>query len=57
MRVRRPKLKSLSKLIRRYFDILPWKDPVEWAEQAVDFSGDLSAERSRLDLTLSPFLV
>lgn len=42
---------------RSLFTFTEYEDIVEWAEKNIDFSEDISAERKRLDLSLSPFLV
>ena len=48
---------ELARHNRGFWEILPHEDIITWARGAIDFSGDISAERSRLDLELSPFLV
>lgn len=50
-------LPKLSSEIREFLKISPHIDIVSWAEANIDLSGDVSAERSRLDLSLSPFLI
>ncbi len=47
----------ISAAIRAVWNVKPHVDIITWAEQNIDFSDDVSAERSRLDLSLSPFLV
>ena len=42
---------------RSLYTFTEYEDIVEWAERNIDFSEDVSAERKRLDLSLSPFLV
>ena len=43
--------------VRDFFALTERVDIVEWAERCIDFSDDVSAERKRLDLSLSPFLI
>lgn len=49
--------KPVFQFIRDFFAITPRRDIVEWAEDSIDFSDDISAERKRLDFSLSPFLI
>lgn len=46
-----------SDYVKTFFRLTERVDIVTWAEQSIDFSDDVSAERKRLDLSLSPFLV
>lgn len=43
--------------LRNFYNIRPYQDVISWAESNIDFSADVSAERSRIDFTLSPFLI
>lgn len=43
--------------IREFLTLQPRTGIVEWAETAIDFSEDVSAERKRVDFSLSPFLI
>ncbi len=43
--------------VRSFYDIEPYQDILTWASSAIDFSEDVSAERKRLDLAMSPHLV
>lgn len=52
--------------VEKFNPVLDWlvatipherEDIIAWAEKNIDFSDDISAERKRLDLSLSPFLV
>lgn len=42
--------------IESFMQIAPFEDPVSWACHAIDFSEDISAERSKFDIILSPHL-
>lgn len=48
---------SFIQTVRDFFTLSERVDIVSWAEQNIDFSDDVSAERKRLDLSLSPFLI
>lgn len=48
-----PEVSSLAEL----FEVQPQRDIIEWAQNSIDFTDDVSAERARLDLSLSPFLI
>lgn len=48
---------SFSSDILKFFDITPYSDIITWAKECIDFSGDVSAERKRLDFSLSPHLI
>ena len=43
--------------IRNAWAVNQHQDIITWALDNIDFSDDVSAERDRLDLSLSPFLV
>ena len=43
--------------LRNFWSVRPYQDIISWAEENIDFSGDVSAERSRVDFSLSPFLI
>ena len=43
--------------LRNFYAITPHRDIISWAVDNIDFSDDISAERDRLDLDLSPYLV
>lgn len=43
--------------LRNFYAIAPHRDIISWATDSIDFSEDVSAERARLDLSLSPFLI
>ena len=43
--------------VSSFFDIVPYRDIITWAQENIDFSGDTSTELQRLDLSLSPHLV
>ena len=43
--------------VRSFWDIRPHQDIISWAKENIDFSLDTSAERSRIDFDLSPFLI
>ncbi len=43
--------------VSSFFDIVPYRDIISWAQENIDFSGDTSTELQRLDLSLSPHLV
>ena len=43
--------------IRRYFSIMPYRDIISWAQQNIDFSDDVSAERNKLDFNLYPYQI
>lgn len=42
---------NLSEKIRQYFHIQAFEDIITWAGKNIDFSGDISAQRNRLDFT------
>lgn len=48
---------ELCRSVRQLFNIRPHVDIITWARENIDFSGDISAERQRLDLDMSPFLI
>ncbi len=48
---------AFADALRGFYAISPHHDIISWAVDNIDFSEDVSAERARLDLTLSPFLV
>ena len=50
-------VRTFSRGLREFWNVAPHVDIITWAEENIDFSGDVSAERARLDLSLSPFLV
>lgn len=50
-------LASFAQSLAGYFDIHPHQDIITWAKENIDFSDDISAERSRIDFSLSPFLI
>jgi hypothetical protein len=50
-------LQILESAILDFWDIVPYQDIISWAEENIDFSEDISAERSRLDLSLTPHIV
>lgn len=48
---------ALCSTVRKFLDIRPHQDIISWAKENIDFSGDISAERQRIDFDLSPFLI
>lgn len=48
---------NLCKAIRGYFSIQPYMDIISWSQKNINFSDDVSAQRSTLDLQLTPHLV
>lgn len=48
---------QLQTAINSYWQIQPYQDIISWAVENIDFSDDISAERTRLDLTLTPHLI
>lgn len=48
---------ALAPVFDRRWQVQPHRDVIEWAQESIDFSDDVSAERDRLDLELSPFLI
>ena len=48
---------NLCEHIRRYFSIMPYRDIISWAQQNIDFSDDVSAERNKLDFNLYPYQI
>ena len=55
-----PKLKKIKKYsltdhIRTYFEIVPYKDIIKWCEDNINFSDDVSAERTKLDFSQYPY--
>lgn len=46
---------DLIEHIRKYFAITPFKPIIEWCEQNIDFSQQISAERNRLDFDSYPY--
>ena len=60
MKMSRPKKYqpfNLCEHIRRYFSIMPYRDIISWAQQNIDFSDDVSAERNKLDFNLYPYQI
>lgn len=49
----KPALSALTEILT----IQPHQDIIEWASANIDFSDDVSAERERIDFSLSPFLI
>ena len=43
--------------VRNAWSVAEHRDIIAWAQDNIDFSDDISAERSRLDFELSPFLI
>ena len=43
--------------VREFLQLVPRVGIREWAEENIDFTDDISAERKRVDFSLSPFLV
>lgn len=43
--------------LRNGWNVTPHQDIISWAADEIDFSEDVSAERDRLDFSLSPFLI
>ena len=43
--------------VRNAWNVAEHRDIIAWAQDNIDFSDDISAERSRLDFELSPFLI
>lgn len=41
--------------IKKYFSITPYKDIITWAQQNIDFSEQISAQRNKLDFDLYPY--
>ena len=50
-------LDLLQESILNFWNITPYQDIVSWAVDNIDFSDDISAERTKLDLSLTPHLV
>ena len=50
-------LDLLQESILNFWNITPYQDIVSWAVENIDFSDDISAERTKLDLSLTPHLV
>ncbi len=48
---------SLADDVAAFFEIRPYQDIITWAQENIDFSEDISAERNRLDFSLSPHLI
>lgn len=48
---------DLCGAIRDYFSIQPYMDIISWSQSNINFSDDVSAQRSTLDLQLTPHLV
>ena len=46
---------DLIEHIRKYFAIVPFKPIIEWCQQNIDFSQQISAQRNRLDFDLYPY--
>lgn len=43
--------------IRSFFDIKPFEHIIPWAEKNINFAGDVSAERDRLDFSMFPYQI
>lgn len=57
-----PRLKKLKKYnltqhIRTYFEIVPYQDIISWAEKNINFSDDVSSQRTKLDFNAYPYQV
>ena len=48
---------NLIDSIKRYFEIRPYKDIITWAQQNIDFSEQISAQRNKLDFQMYPYQV
>ena len=48
---------ALADEVAAFFEIRPYQDIITWAQENIDFSEDISAERNRLDFSLSPHLI
>lgn len=46
---------NLIEHIRKYFSVRPFKPIIEWAQENIDFSQQISAERNRLDFDSYPY--
>lgn len=53
----KPALQILEEAILDFWDIVPYQDIISWSEENIDFSEDISAERSQLDFSLTPHIV
>lgn len=57
-----PRLKKLKKYnltqhIRTYFQIVPYQDIISWAQKNINFSDDVSSQRTKLDFNAYPYQV
>ena len=50
-------LEILEESILNFWNITPYENIISWAERNIDFSDDISAERSKLDFSLTPHLI
>lgn len=41
--------------IRKFFEIQAFQSIIPWAEQNINFSNDISAQRNKLDFSLYPY--
>ena len=48
---------DLAQRVGQAMAVMERRDIIEWCTENIDFSDDISAERKRLDMSLSPFLV
>lgn len=48
---------NLTDEIRKFFNISPYMGIIEWAEKYIDFSDDVSSQRSALDFSAYPYQV
>lgn len=52
-----PKIFNFCEAAKQYFKLTPYTDIITWAKTNIDFSGDISAERNRLDFDQYPYQI
>lgn len=48
---------DLINSIRRYFSLVPYEPIIQWCQNNIDFSQQVSAERNKLDFNLYPYQI
>ena len=56
-KIKQSNTELLSSMIEDFFAIQEWKNILQFAVEDIDLSGDVSADRPRIDLDFAPYLV
>ena len=56
-KIKQSNTELLSCMMQDFFAIQEWKNILQFAVEDIDLSGDVSADKPRIDLAFAPYLV